>query len=112
LFTHHAPHEPGEGESGVLAVVHAGVVEVADVNLHGSVILGLDEAVGPAALARDVEVDVLTLSVDHLRRLSEVVTAWSRVSKRATNRERCRYTREIFSRASGAREFVDSAQRA
>ena len=64
MFTHHAPHEPGEGESGVLAVVHAGVVEVTDVNLHGSVILGLDEAVGPAALARDVEVDGLALVGD------------------------------------------------
>ena len=70
MFTHHAPHEPGEGESGVLAVVHAGVVEVTDVNLHGSVILGLDEAVGPAALAGDVEVHVFTLSVDHLGKVS------------------------------------------
>lgn len=39
---------------------------MADVDLHGSVVLGLDEAVGPAALAGDVKVDVLTLGVDHL----------------------------------------------
>ena len=74
-LTHHAPHKPGEGEGGVLAVVNAVLVEVTHVNLHGSVILGLDEAVGPAALAGDVEVDVLTVSVDHLDRLSCVVTA-------------------------------------
>lgn len=66
MSTYHAPHEPGEGEGGVLPVVDTGLVEVADVDLHGSVVLGLDEAVGPAALAGDVKVDVLTLGVDHL----------------------------------------------
>jgi hypothetical protein len=34
------------------------------------VILRLDEAVGPAALAGDVEVHVFTLSVDHLGKVS------------------------------------------
>ena len=66
VSTYHAPHEPGEGEGGVLPVVDTGLVEVADVDLHGSVVLGLDEAVGPAALAGDVKVDVLALGVDHL----------------------------------------------
>jgi hypothetical protein len=68
--THHAPHEPGEGEGGVLPVVDTGLVEVAHVHLHGSVILRLDETVGPAALAGDVEVHVFTLSVDHLGKVS------------------------------------------
>ena len=66
VSTYHAPHEPGEGDGGVLPVVDTGLVEVADVHLHGSVILRLDEAVGPAALAGDVKVDVLTLFVKHL----------------------------------------------
>ena len=70
MSTYHAPHEPGEGEGGVLPVVDTGLVEVADVHLHGSVILRLDEAVGPAALAGDVEVHVFTLSVDHLGKVS------------------------------------------
>ena len=66
VSTHHAPHEPREREGGVLPVVDTGLVEVAHVHLHGSVILRLDEAVGPAALAGDVKVDVLTLFVKHL----------------------------------------------
>lgn len=71
LSTHHVPHVSREGEDGVLAVVDASLVEVAHVNLHGSMILGLDEAVGPAALAGNVKVDVFSLGVDHLN----VVTA-------------------------------------
>jgi len=70
VITYHVPHVAGEGEGGVLAVVHAGLVEVTNVDLHGSVILSLDEAVSPAALAGDVEFDVFTLSVEHRERLA------------------------------------------
>lgn len=66
LYTHHVPHVSREGEDGVLAVVDAMLVEVAHVKLHRSVVLGLDEAVGPAALAGNVKVDVFSLGVDHL----------------------------------------------
>ena len=37
----------GEGVEGT--VVHAVLVQVTDVNLHASVVLGLDELVGPGA---------------------------------------------------------------
>jgi hypothetical protein len=67
--THHVPHVARQRDGRVLAIEHAGLVEVTDVNLHGRVILRLDEAVRPAALAGDVKVDVLTLGVLHFRRV-------------------------------------------
>jgi hypothetical protein len=56
---HHRAHEAGQGQRGVLPGVHAGVVQVADVDLDAGVVLGRDQAVGPRALARDVQVNVL-----------------------------------------------------
>ena len=41
-------------------------VNHADVDLHRRSILGLNEAVRPRALARDVEIDVLAILVLHL----------------------------------------------
>ena len=71
VITHHVPHVSGKGEGGVLAVVDTGLVEVAHVDLHGSVILSLDEAVGPAALAGDVKLDVFAFFVVHRERVSK-----------------------------------------
>lgn len=49
-------HESAHGERGVRASVGSLRVDVSDVDLHRAVILGLDQAVGSAALARDVEI--------------------------------------------------------
>ena len=65
VWTHHGAHETGQRERGVLARVHARLVQVADVHLDAGVILGRDQAVRPAALARDVQVNVLALIVHH-----------------------------------------------
>ena len=56
----------GEGVGGGLAGEEAGDgIDVADVDLDGSVVLGGEETVGPAALAGDVEVNVVTVLVLH-----------------------------------------------
>jgi len=49
-------HESAHGERGVRASVGPLGVDVSDVDLHRAVILGLDQAVSGAALARDVEI--------------------------------------------------------
>jgi hypothetical protein len=46
-------------------------VDVRDVDLDRAVILGLDQAVGRRALARDVEIDGLALGVLHTQRGSQ-----------------------------------------
>ena len=56
----------GKGVGGGLAGEEAGDgIDVADVDLDGSVVLGGEQTVGPAALAGDVEVDVVTVLVLH-----------------------------------------------
>ena len=55
-----------EGVGGGLTGEKAGDgIDVANVDLDGSVILGGQQTVGPAALAGDVEVDVVTVLVLH-----------------------------------------------
>lgn len=50
----HSPHEAAEGVGLVLASVTTVLVNLADGNLDGGVVLGLDDAVGGRALAGDV----------------------------------------------------------
>ena len=60
------PAVAGDGKRGGLAGEQTrDGIDVADIDLDGSVIAGRQEAVGPAALAGDVEVDVVTVLVLH-----------------------------------------------
>ena len=52
----HGAHEAAEGVGLVLAGVAAVLVDLGDGELHRGVVLGLDDAVGCAALAWDVPV--------------------------------------------------------
>jgi hypothetical protein len=52
----HGPYETAQGVDLVLAGVSAVLVDLADGNLDRGVVLGLDDAVGGAALAWDVAV--------------------------------------------------------
>lgn len=66
----HRSHEAAQGVDVVLAGNGAAVlVDLGDRNLDGAVVLGLDDAVGGAALARDVaaETEVISISVAELR---------------------------------------------
>lgn len=47
--THHAANLASQGKGGELAIVHALLVEVADVQLHAGMVLGRDKLVGPRA---------------------------------------------------------------
>jgi hypothetical protein len=57
--------EAAESEGLVLAGVAAVLVNLADGDLDGGVVVGLDDAVGGAALAGHVEIDDLSLLVLH-----------------------------------------------
>ena len=60
------PNVAGDGKRGGLAGEKSrDGIDVADIDLDGPVIAGRQEAVGPAALAGDVEVDVVTVLVLH-----------------------------------------------
>eukprot|EP00353_Schmidingerella_taraikaensis_P019299 CAMPEP_0185601038 /NCGR_PEP_ID=MMETSP0436-20130131/828_1 /TAXON_ID=626734 ORGANISM="Favella taraikaensis, Strain Fe Narragansett Bay" /NCGR_SAMPLE_ID=MMETSP0436 /ASSEMBLY_ACC=CAM_ASM_000390 /LENGTH=86 /DNA_ID=CAMNT_0028230889 /DNA_START=13 /DNA_END=273 /DNA_ORIENTATION=- len=54
-----------EGDGVEATSVETGFVDVTDVDLHGSMVLGSDQALGPRALAGDVEVDVVASGVLH-----------------------------------------------
>jgi len=56
---HHRAHKARQRQRGVLSGVRALLVQVADVDLNACVISRRDQAVSPAALARNVQVDVL-----------------------------------------------------
>ena len=61
------PYE-GPARSGEVEAATAGqarTVDVANVDLHRGLVLGLDQTVGGGALPRDVKVDVDALSVVH-----------------------------------------------
>jgi ABC-type Fe3+-hydroxamate transport system substrate-binding protein len=53
----HGAHEAAEGVWLVLASVATVLVDLADADLDGGVILGLDDATGSVALAGDVDCD-------------------------------------------------------
>jgi len=61
----HGPDESAERVRLVLARVSAILVDLADADLDRGVVLGFDDAVGGAALARDIKVNDLTLLVFH-----------------------------------------------
>jgi hypothetical protein len=70
----HRSHEAAEGVDVVLAGDGAAVlVDLGDGDLDGAVVLGLDDAVGGAALAGDVEVHDLTTVVLHFGGVWRVV---------------------------------------
>jgi hypothetical protein len=50
----HGTDEAAEGVGDVVAGVAAGLVDLTDRDLYRGVVLGLDDAVGSAAFARDV----------------------------------------------------------
>lgn len=62
-------HEPAEGVDLVLSGVASVLVDLADADLDAGVVLGLDDAVGGAALAWDVakEINELEISCFFLR---------------------------------------------
>ena len=66
LNTYIVANASRERNGGILAVVNAALVEVANVDLHAAVILRLDKTVGPAALTGNVKVNVLALRVNHV----------------------------------------------
>jgi len=73
--SHLLSHVARERKRGVLSAVHPVRVEVANVELHRRLVRGRHDAVRPRALARDVKVDVFSVSVDHfvVRGLESVV---------------------------------------
>ena len=58
-------HVTRERDRRVRPTVHAVRVEVSDVHLHRPLIRGRDQTVRPRALARDVQVHVFSVGVDH-----------------------------------------------
>lgn len=63
----HRSHETAEGVDVVLSLdLSAVLVDLGDGDLDGGVVLGLDDAVGGAALSGDVQVHNLSLVVFHL----------------------------------------------
>lgn len=61
----HGADEAGESVDLVLASVSAVLIDLANGDLDGGVVLGLDDAVGGAALAWDVKVHEISLVVLH-----------------------------------------------
>lgn len=61
----HGADETAKGVGLVLAGVASVLINLCDGDLDGTVILGSDDAVGGAALARDVKVDELSAFVLH-----------------------------------------------
>ena len=62
---HLGAHVTRERDRRVRPTVHAVRVEVSDVHLHRPLIRGRDQTVRPRALARDVQVHVFSVGVDH-----------------------------------------------
>lgn len=63
--TYSLPHGSGEGECGKASRIYAILVEVANVELYSGVVIRGGKAVAPRAFARNVQIDVLSLLVDH-----------------------------------------------
>lgn len=67
----HRPYEAAESEGGVVAGDGASISrDVGDGDLDGAVVIGADEAVGCAALARDVAMQILDMEGLKMPRLS------------------------------------------
>ncbi|KAF0739818.1 hypothetical protein Ae201684P_017063 [Aphanomyces euteiches] len=64
----------GQGVHVVLTSVDAVGINLGDSNLHRGVVLGRKDAVGPRALAGDVDINVLASFVLHLGRSGEQFT--------------------------------------
>lgn len=54
-----------DGEGGDLTIVHTTLINIGEVDLHGSVILRSDQAVGGRALAGDVKINTFSSVVLH-----------------------------------------------
>ena len=58
-------HVTRNGKSRIVAIVRPVRTQMPDVHLNRRVIFARDQAVRPRALSRDVQIDVISVSVDH-----------------------------------------------
>ena len=62
---HLVSHVTRNGKSRIVAIVRPVRTQMPDVHLNRRVIFARDQAVRPRALSRDVQIDVISVSVDH-----------------------------------------------